>query len=121
MRSSHFIAVVLFAALAACNTQRKVECEKFLPAMEPMQGGDTPSADTVDRVFQSLDSTQFQDEPLHEYSKNYKATLMVLSNTLRLKSTAGPDGPPVGTDDVIKTNLKEARTDYDDISRYCAQ
>jgi hypothetical protein len=121
MRSSHCIVVVLFGALVACNTERKQECEKFLSAASPIQSDNTPSGDTVDRLFQSMDSTQFQDEPLREYSKNYKATLTVLSNTLKLKATAGPDGPPDGTDDVIKTNLKEARTDVDDVSRYCAQ
>ena len=120
MRSSHCIVVVLFGALVACNTERKQECEKFLSAMGPIQS-DTPTGDTVDRVFQSMDSTQFQDEPLYEYAKNYKATLTVLSNTLKLKANAGPDGPPDGTDEVIKTNLKEARTDFDDVSRYCAQ
>ena len=35
--------------------------------------------------------------------------------------SAGPDGPPDGTDNVIKQNLKDARTDFDDISRYCSQ
>ncbi len=120
MRSSHFIALVLLGALVGCNTERKQECEKFLSAMGPIEG-DTPSQDTVDRVFQGLDSVQFQDEPLREYAKNYKTTLTILSNTLKLKSTAGDDGPPDGTEDVIKTNLKEARTDYDDISRYCSQ
>ncbi len=108
-------------ALAGCNTDRKQDCEKFLPAMSPMQGGDTPSADTVDRVQQTVAAIQFDDEPLREYSTNYKNTLTVLSNTMKLKATAGPDGPPDGTDDVIKTHLKEARTDFDDVSRYCAQ
>jgi hypothetical protein len=121
MRSSPFVAVVFFVvALAACNTVRKQECEKFLSAMSPMQE-DTPSIETVDRVRESVESMQFQDEPLHEYGKNYRGTLTVLSSTLKLKSTAGPDGPPDGTDDVIKTNLKDARTDYDDISRYCSE
>ncbi len=120
MRSSHFVAVVFVGALLACNTVRKQECEKFLPAMGPMQG-DTPSADTVDRVRESVESMEFQDEPLHEYGKNYRETLTVLSSTLKLKSSAGPDGPPDGTDDVIKSNLKDARTDYDDISRYCSE
>lgn len=127
MRSNRFIAVilpgtfgVLVATLSACNTERKQECDKFISAMAPIQEG-TPSVDAVDRVGQAFDAMQFQDEPLHEYSKNYRATLTVLSNTLKLKATADPDGPPAGTDDVIKTNLKEARTDFDDVSRYCAQ
>ena len=58
--------------------------------------------------------------PLREYAKNYKKTLDRLSNTLKLKATAGPD-PPDGTDEVIKQNLKDARTDSDDVARYCAQ
>jgi len=64
---------------------------------------------------------QFQDQPLAVYAKNYRATLTVLSSTLKLQATAGPDGPPDGTADVIKQNLKDARTDYDDVSRYCSQ
>jgi hypothetical protein len=108
------------ATLAGCNTLRKQECEKFLPAMTPLEEG-MPTADAVDRVHDRLAAVQFEDEPLREYSTNYKNTLAVLSNTLKLKDTAGPDGPPDGTDNVIKENLKEARTDFDDVSRYCAQ
>ena len=119
MQPGQLVAAVLLGALVACNAERQQECEKFTSAMSPMQG-DTPSADTVDRVRESVETIQFQDEPLHEYAKNYKATLTVLSNTLNLKTTAGPDGPPDGTDNVIKANLKEARTDYDDIARYCS-
>jgi hypothetical protein len=106
-------------ALAGCNTQRKQDCDKFLTAMAPMQGG-APSAETIDQVEGSVAAIQFEDEPLREYATNYKNTLTVLSNTLKLKATAGPDGPPDGTEDVIKQNLKEARTDFDDITRYCA-
>ena len=109
------------ATLAGCNTTRKQDCEKFLPAMSPMQGGTRPSADAVDRVHETVAAIQFEDEPLREYATNYKNTLAVLSNTMKLKAGAGPDGPPDGTDDVIKQNLKDARTDFDDISRYCAQ
>ena len=87
--------------------------------MAPMQGG-APSAETIDQVQGSVAAIQFEDEPLREYASNYKNTLTVLSNTLKLKATAGPDGPPDGTEDVIKQNLKEARTDFDDITRYCA-
>jgi len=73
-----------------------------------------------ERVAIESRAIQFEDEPLREYASNYKNTLTVLSNTLKLKATAGPDGPPDGTEDVIKQNLKEARTDFDDITRYCA-
>jgi hypothetical protein len=131
MRSSPFPAALAglvggvacaatLAALAGCNTPRKQDCEKFLTAMSPMQG-DAPSADAVDRTHNNVAAIQFEDEPLREYSTNYRNTLAVLSSTLRLKANAGPDGPPDGTDDVIKRNYKEAATDFDDVSRYCAQ
>jgi hypothetical protein len=113
-------ALACLGGLTGCNTQRKQDCDKFLPVMSPMQG-DTPSADTIDRVHDGVAGIEFGDEPLREYATNYKNTLTVLSNTLKLKATAGPDGPPDGTDDVIKRNLKDARTDFDDITRYCSQ
>jgi hypothetical protein len=114
-----FVCAVV-AALAGCNSQRKQDCDKFLTAMAPMQG-DAPSVDAVDRTHDSVAAIQFEDEPLREYATNYKNTLTVLSSTLKLQGSAGPDGPPDGTDDVIKRNYKDARTDFDDISRYCAQ
>jgi hypothetical protein len=115
------VCAATLALLSGCpNATRKQDCEKFLSAMTPMQG-DVPTVDAVDRTHDSVASIQFEDEPLREYSTNYKNTLAVLSSTLRLKATAGPDGPPDGTDDVIKRNLKDARTDFDDVSRYCAQ
>jgi hypothetical protein len=116
-------ALACFACLAyvaGCNTQRKQDCDTFLTAMRPMQA-DTPSVDVVDRVHDGVAAVQFGDEPLREYATNYKNTLTVLSNTLKLKAAAGPDGPPDGTEDVIKQNLKDARTDFDDIARYCSQ
>ena len=88
--------------------------------MSGMQSG-TPSAETVDQVLSAVAGIKFSDVPLEEYATNYKNTLTVLVNTLKLKSSAGPDGPPDGTENVIKQNLKDARTDFDDISRYCAQ
>ena len=87
--------------------------------MGPLQGN-APSADAVDRVHDAVASIQFQDEPLRVYATNYEKTLAVLSNTLKLRDGAGPDGPPDGTNDVIKAKSKDARTDYDDISRYCS-
>jgi hypothetical protein len=107
------------ACATGCNTQRKQDCDKFLPVMAPIQEG-MPTADTVDRVHDSVAALTIDDQPLREYATNYKNTLTVLSNTLKLKAGAGPDGPPDGTEDVIKKNLKDARTDFDDISRYCA-
>ena len=44
--------------------------------------------------------------------------LGILSGTLQLKASPNP---PDGTDDVIKKNLKSARTDASDVQRYCAQ
>jgi hypothetical protein len=88
--------------------------------MQPLQSG-APTSDDVDRAQQQLSGIKFSDQPLQVYATNYSGTLTVLSNTLKLKAGAGPDGPPDGTDSVIKSNLKDARTDFDDISRYCAQ
>jgi hypothetical protein len=102
---------------AACNSQRKAECDKFLGTMAPLDDG-TPGADAVERVRAAVDAIQFQDEPLREYARNYKNTLTVLSNTLKLKASPTP---PDGTDDVIKAQLKAARTDKADIARYCSQ
>jgi hypothetical protein len=111
------LAMALSPALFACNSERKQECEKFLAAMKPIDDP-SPTADSVDRVQKDVDAIGFQDLPLREYAKNYKQTLTVLASTLRLK--ASPSAPD-GTDDVIKTQLKAARTDKEDIARYCAQ
>jgi hypothetical protein len=110
-------SAVAFAA--GCNDERKQECQKFLIAMSPVQSN-TPTSDDVDHANDAVGAIQFQDQPLGVYAKNYRNTLTVLSGTLKLQSSAGPDGPPDGTSDVIKSNLKEARTDYDDIARYCS-
>ncbi|HXN33439.1 MAG TPA: hypothetical protein VN894_16335 [Polyangiaceae bacterium] len=111
------IVVVGATAGASCNQQRKQECDKFLAAMKPLDEG-TPSAEVVDRVRQDVQALNLEDQPLHIYATNYQNTLTVLSSTLRLK--ADPSAPD-GTDEVIKTHLKEARTDRDDVGRYCAQ
>ena len=100
-----------------CNPERKAECDRLMAAMKPVS--DTvPTADGVDSVKASVSSIKFQDQTLGVYAKNYSQTLTVLSSTLRLKTT--PDAPD-GTDDVIKRNLAEARTDAKDTARYCAQ
>jgi hypothetical protein len=114
------LAAGAVAPLFGCNSERKQECDRFVEAMTPLKEG-MPTAEQVDRTNQTVAALKLTDQPLHEYSTNYKNTLTVLENTLKLKAAAGPDGPPDGTDDVIKRNLKEARTDFDDISRYCAQ
>jgi hypothetical protein len=114
-----FLPWLWLGGLAGCNAQRTKECDSFLSAMAPMQEG-TPTAEAVDRAHDEVGALEFQDQPLREYATNYKNTLTVLSSTLKLKASAGPDGPPDGTEDVIKKNLKEARTDREDIARYCA-
>ncbi|HEY8040294.1 MAG TPA: hypothetical protein VIF15_10900 [Polyangiaceae bacterium] len=120
--STNRLPALALAALAtllasACNDERKQECALFLPAMKPLDEG-IPGADTVDRVNAAVGAMSFKDQPLGVYAANYRKTLTVLSATLKLKaSSAAPDG----TDDVVKQNLKEARTDRDDIQRYCSQ
>jgi hypothetical protein len=111
------IAFGALASLAACNPERKQECEKFLVVMKSLDEG-MPSPETVDQVGKDVDSLHLQDQPLEIYATNYKTMLAVLSNTLRLKDD--PSAPD-GTNDVIKTHLREARTARDDVQRYCAQ
>ena len=69
-------------------------------------------------VHDALAAVSFHDEPLREYAKNTTTTLLVLSNAIALKSN--PDAPD-GTDALVKQMLKEARTDRDDVARYCSQ
>lgn len=100
-----------------CDKTRKLECDKFLGAMKPLEQQGTPTAETVDTVAQQVKAIAFQDEPLQVYAENYAKKLTVLSSTLKLKADgAAPDG----TDDVIKKYLAGVRTDHDDIQRYCA-
>ena len=108
---------LIAAATSGCDNERKQECSQFVSAMKPLDDG-MPSADTVDSVSKQVASIKFQDQPLGVYAENYRKTLTVLSNTLKLKASGSP---PDGTDDVIKKNLKEARTDKDDVQRYCSQ
>jgi hypothetical protein len=111
------IAAGVLASLAACNPERKQECAKFLAVMKSLDEG-MPTADAVDQVGKDVDGLHLQDQPLAIYATNYKTTLTVLSNTLRLKDD--PSAPD-GTIDVMKTHLREARTAHDDVERYCAQ
>ena len=112
------VATVLVAVAASgCDNARKQECSQFLGAMKPLDEG-TPSADTVDSVSKQVAAMKFQDQPLGVYATNYRKTLDVLSSTLKLKASGSA---PDGTDDVIKKNLKEARTDKEDVQRYCSQ
>jgi hypothetical protein len=111
------VAAVALSVLAApaCNSERLQECTRFAASIQPIYEG-TPSAATVDRVSAELAAMKFEDQPLGIYAKNYQQSLTVLSSTLRLKE--GPSAPD-GTDDVIKQKLKQARTDREDIQRYC--
>jgi hypothetical protein len=109
------MGAVLF--FAACNPERKRECEKLLEVMPPFDEA-APSVGTVDRVNKDVESLRLQDQPLQIYTTNYQRTLAVLSNTLALK--ASPSAPD-GTDDVIKTHLREARSAREDVQRYCSQ
>jgi hypothetical protein len=103
--------------LTGCNPERKAECERLMNAMKPVSDS-VPTADGVDSAKASVAAIKFEDQTLGVYAKNYSQTLTVLSSTLRLKTS--PDAPD-GTDDVIKRNLQEARTDAQDTARYCAQ
>jgi hypothetical protein len=112
------VAIVLGAlAGAACNPERKQECDKFLATMKPLDEP-APAAEVVDRVSREVDALNLQDQPLRIYATNYKNTLTVLSSALRLR--ADPTAPD-GTEDVIKSRIKDARTDSQDVARYCAQ
>jgi len=115
---SHFLAagIATIALTLGCNSERKQECSRLLAAMEPLDQG-VPSVETVDRVNKDVGALNLQDQPLHIYAENYQKTLTVLSSTLALQ--ASPSAPD-GTDDVVKARLKEARTDRQDVERYCA-
>jgi hypothetical protein len=117
IRLEAMAAVVGAAALIACNPQRQQDCDKFVAVMKQLDEG-TPTAATVDRVSKEVEALNLQDQPLQIYAANYRNTLTVLSSTLLLNESPTP---PDGTDDVIKTHLKEARADSRDVQRYCAQ
>lgn len=119
MPSSLFWSLAVVLAVGGCDAERKQDCDALISAMGPMKV-DEPSAEVVDRVRDDVAALQVRDEPLREYTTNYKRTLTALSNTLKLKTTAGPDGPPDGTDALIKANVKAAHTDFADVSRYCS-
>jgi hypothetical protein len=115
-RSFRLLALAAMAVVA-CNSERKQECDKFLGTIKPLDQG-IPTGDMVDRVHKDLGALKLQDQPLQVYAKNYGDKLTVLSDTLALKAGGSP---PDGTDAVIKANLKAARTDREDVARYCSQ
>jgi hypothetical protein len=108
---------LLVLPLLGCDDARKQECDKLLTAMKPLDQG-TPTSDTVDAVSRQVGAIKFQYQPLGVYAENYRGTLTILSNTLRLKASGQA---PDGIDDVIKKKLTEARTDKDDVQRLCSQ
>ena len=108
---------VLALASAACNAERKQECDALLAVMPPLDQG-TPASAAVDAVHKQVAAMTFQDQPLGIYAKNYGERLTILSNTLKLQE--GADAPD-GTVDEIKRDLKAARTDREDVARYCAE
>jgi hypothetical protein len=110
------LAAALFAG-TACNEDVKQECRAFEDATKPLEQG-TPSSATVDAVARQVAAVPFKNQTLGIYAKNYGATLVILSNTLKLKE--GPAAPD-GTDDAIKKNLAAARTDAADVKKFCAQ
>jgi hypothetical protein len=120
MKKWHYRAALagsILAALSACNTERKQECDALSTALKPLDDP-KPTSDSVGRLRTALDGLKLDDEPLLEYARTTKSTLEVLSNTLAVKE--GP-APPDGTDDVVAAKLKEARTVRDDVVHYCAQ
>jgi hypothetical protein len=114
------VAAVLTLAgslvLVACNPQRQQDCEKFVSVLKEIDQG-SPNAATVDKVSRDIQALQLQDQPLQIYASNFRDRLSVLSNTLRLNESPSP---PDGTDQVIKEQLRGARTDSADIQRYCS-
>lgn len=117
MNARPWLAMLALATLAACNVERKQECDQLLSVLKPVVSG-TPTADAVDHVQASVAAIQLQDQPLREYTSSVRATLTVLSSTLKVQ--AG-DSPPDGTDDLVKAKVKEVRGESDDVARYCAQ
>jgi hypothetical protein len=104
-------------AMAACDDARKQECDALLSTMKPLDVG-TPSSASVDAVSKAVGGLKFQNQPLGVYATNYQKTLAVLSATVKLKEGGSA---PDGTDAVIKENLAHARTDRDDVQRFCSK
>jgi hypothetical protein len=104
-------------ALPACDDARKQECDALLSTMKPLDVG-TPSRAAVDGVSKAVGGLKLQNQTLAVYATNYKKTLAVLSGTLELEEGGSA---PDGTDAVIKENLAHARTDRDDVQRFCSK
>jgi len=115
MRSVVLVLGVL--ALAGCNSERKQECDKLLTALKPIDEA-SPSSSTLGRMKSDVAAIHLQDQPLSVYAHNYEHLLTVLEGTTKVKEGSSP---PDGTDDLLRTQLKKARTDRDDITWYCSQ
>lgn len=116
-RTRFVVLAVGVLALGACNTERKQECGKFLSALKPIDDK-SPSSATLDRMKSDIAAIQFQDQPLRIYAGNYQRSLTVLAGTTKVKEGSSP---PDGTDELLRDQLKRARTDRDDIQFYCSQ
>jgi hypothetical protein len=113
----------LVLSVIACDEQRRHDCDALVAAMKPLDAPDgnekiVPTLETVDAVKKQVQAMKVGDHTLSIHVQNYAKTLGVLSNTLALKSSSSP---PDGTDDVIRRNLKEARSEANDVKRYCAE
>jgi hypothetical protein len=111
------------ALSAACDEQRRRDCDALVVAMKPLDAPNgnekaLPTLETVDGVKKQVESMKVSDQTLGVHVRNYVKTLGVLASTVALKSSSSP---PDGTDDVIRTNLKQARSVANDVKRYCAE
>jgi hypothetical protein len=111
------LTLSVLPSLSSCSPERAKECEALTAAVSPLSDGE-PSAEQASRVKQAVESVNLQDEPLREFAGKLRVTLDVLSNTLALKASPSP---PDGTDDVIRTRIKEAQAVRADIAHYCSQ
>jgi hypothetical protein len=107
----------------ACDEQRRRECDALVVAMKPLDAHEgnekaLPTLETVDGVKKQAESMKVSDHTLTIHVQNYVKILGVLSSTLALKSSSSP---PDGTNDVIRTNLQQARSEASDVKRYCAE
>ncbi len=111
------LTAAILVVLNACDTERKKECTQLTSVLTPLDDA-APTSASVGRLRAAIDAQTLADEPLHEYAGTLNRTLGILASTLALKEGASP---PDGTDDVVQTNLKQARAARDDVTHYCAE
>jgi|GEM_PF-1888962 hypothetical protein len=107
----------VLAICAACNTERKKECDQLISALAPLDDEPLTSA-SLARLRSAIDAQTLDDQPLHEYASTLKSTLEVLWSTLAVKEEPSP---PDGTDDVVKAKIKQAKAARDDVTHYCSE